>query len=85
MGAREDFENAVRRGDFLGAAEAWVIEPPEPGASLKAFQSKLDSSLAGRTVAIGETLLSEAFRLAQFDAQSECDDELVQHRMSAAA
>jgi hypothetical protein len=60
MGAREDFENAVRRGDFLGAAEAWVIEPPEPGASLKAFQSKLDSSLAGRTVAIGETLLSEA-------------------------
>lgn len=59
MGAREDFENAVRRGDFLGAAEAWVIEPPEPGASLKAFQTKLESSLEGRTVAIGETLLVE--------------------------
>lgn len=59
MGAREDFENAVRRGDFLGAAQAWVIEPPEPGASLKAFQTKLESSLEGRTVAIGETLLVE--------------------------
>jgi hypothetical protein len=60
MGAREDFENAVRRGDFLGAAEAWVIEPPEPGASLKAFQSKLDSSLEGRTVTIGQTLRVES-------------------------
>jgi hypothetical protein len=57
MGAREEFELAVRRGDFLGAAEAWVIDPPESGASLKGFESKLDSSLEGRTVAIGETLL----------------------------
>jgi hypothetical protein len=57
MGAREDFEQAVRRGDFVGAAAVWTKADLEASPSLDAFQSKLRASLEDRKVTIGRTLV----------------------------
>lgn len=58
MGAREDFEQAVRRGDFVSAAAVWTKENLEASPSLDAFQTKLRASLEDREVTIGRTLVA---------------------------
>ncbi|NTB05908.1 LPD7 domain-containing protein [Agrobacterium tumefaciens] len=56
MGAREDFDKAVRNGDFAAAALAWTVGPLERTEGVEMFESKLQASLEDRTVTIGQTL-----------------------------
>jgi len=56
MGAREDFDKAVRNGDFAAAALAWTAGPLERTEGVEMFESKLQASLEDRTVTIGQTL-----------------------------
>lgn len=57
MGAREDFDQALREGNFAAAARAWAADSLDRDAGVEAFESKLAASLEDRQHVIGESLI----------------------------
>lgn len=56
MGAREDFDQALHRGDFAAAARAWTFGNLRGDAGVQAFEAKLAASLEDRQYVLGESL-----------------------------
>lgn len=56
MGAREDFNQAMNRGDFAAAARVWSSGALPLDESVAAFQAKLEASLENRQHVVGESL-----------------------------
>lgn len=56
MGAREDFNQALQRGDFAAAARAWATDGLDWGPGVEAFESKLAASLDDRHYVLGDSL-----------------------------
>jgi hypothetical protein len=56
MGVREDFDQALHRGDFAGAARAWAVGNLRGDEGVQAFEAKLEASLEDRQFVLGESL-----------------------------
>lgn len=56
MSAREDFGQALRKGNFAAAARAWATNDIDRDAGVEMFESKLKASLEDRDYVVGETL-----------------------------